>query len=60
MLLDIKTHELDWKAYMRGVERYQNPRYMYCSQAAAEFCEILDFDPQKEVEDDEEISEGTQ
>lgn len=60
MLLDIKTHELDWKAYMRGVERYQNPRYMYCSQAAAEFCEILDFDPQKEVEDDDEISEGTQ
>ena len=31
MLLDIKTHELDWKAYTRGAERYLPPRYMTCA-----------------------------
>lgn len=33
MLLDIKTHELNMKAFMKGVERYDNPRYMTCAVA---------------------------
>lgn len=33
LLLDIKTHELNLKALMKGVERHEPPRYMTCAVA---------------------------
>lgn len=42
MLLDIKTHELDIKAYMKGVEVYCSPRYMTCAVACQQIIEVLE------------------
>ena len=42
MLMDIKTHELDMRAFMKGVERYQNPRYMTCAVACRQIIQTLE------------------
>ncbi|CAL6013778.1 Diphthine_synthase [Hexamita inflata] len=53
LLMDIKTKELDWKLYMRGIERYQNPRYMSCAVCCQQFVDVLN------TENDEDLSVET-
>ena len=41
LLMDIKTHELDWKLYLKGVERFQNPRYMSCAVCCQQILQVF-------------------
>lgn len=41
LLLDIKTHELNLRALMKGVEKHEPPRYMTCAEACQQILELL-------------------
>ncbi|KAH0570639.1 Diphthine synthase [Spironucleus salmonicida] len=41
MLMDIKTKEMNIKAYIKGVERYDPPRYMLSNLCAKQIVEVL-------------------